>query len=229
MEVRGAGPKARQGEVFGPGGGRTERSRGDERGWDRQFVERRGDEGEEREPEEPYRVRRRIRDKTQKKVLEDEGVLVRLRALRSTIEEEEKAVTNDEPELMDIVVKALEGLKKEEEELRSSTEVEKDEEQILQTKIVSAKEVEMNLEDWKAPMKKELDRCNHQAQPGIGEGAAGEQPTGDGCKYYPARGCSQSNQEGSVSADWWCAATGSLTRPCRSSRGARTWWLCGWH
>ena len=30
-------------------------------GW--QFVERRGDEGEEREPEEPYRVRRRIRDK----------------------------------------------------------------------------------------------------------------------------------------------------------------------
>ena len=124
-------------------------------GW--QFVERRGDEGEEREPEEPYRVRRRIRDKTQKKVLEDEGVLVRLRALRSTIEEEEKAVTNDEPEVMDIVVKALEGLKKEEEELRSSTEVEKDEEQILQTKIVSAKEVEMNLEDWKAPMKKELD------------------------------------------------------------------------
>ena len=112
---------------------------------------------EKREPEEPYRVRRRIRDKTQKKVLEDEGVLVRLRALRSTIEEEEKAVTNDEPEVMDIVVKALEGLKKEEEELRSSTEVEKDEEQILQTKIVSAKEVEMNLEDWKAPMKKELD------------------------------------------------------------------------
>ena len=35
--------------------------------------------------------------------------------------------------------------------------MEKDEEQILQTKIVSAKEVEMNLEDWKAPMKKELD------------------------------------------------------------------------
>ena len=95
---------------------------------------------------------------------------MRLRALRSTIEEEEKAVTNDEPEVMDIVVKALEGLKKEEEELRSSTEVEKDEEQILQTKIVSAKEVEMNLEDWKG--------CNHQAQPGIGEGAAGEQPTG---------------------------------------------------
>ena len=124
-------------------------------GW--QFVERRGDEGEEREPEEPYRVRRRIRDKTQKKVLEDEGVLVRLRALRATIEEEEKAVTNDEPEVMDIMVKALEGLKREEEELRSSTEVEKDEEQILQTKIVSAKEVEMNLEDWKAPMKKELD------------------------------------------------------------------------
>ena len=54
-------------------------------GW--QFVERRGDEGEEREPEEPYRVRRRIRDKTQKKVLEEEGVLVRLRALRATIEE----------------------------------------------------------------------------------------------------------------------------------------------
>ena len=121
-------------------------------GW--QFVERRGDEGEEREPEEPYRVRRRIRDKTQKKVLEDEGVL---KALRATIEEEEKAVTNDEPEVMDIMVKALEGLKKEEEELRSSAEVEKDEEQILQTKIVSAKEVEMNLEDWKAPMKKELD------------------------------------------------------------------------
>ena len=82
---------------------------------------------------------------------------MRLRALRATIEEEENAVMNDEPEVMDIMVKALEGLKKEEEELRSSTEVEKDEEQILQTKIVSAKEVEMNLEDWKAPMKKELD------------------------------------------------------------------------
>ena len=142
-------------------------------------MERRGDEGEEREPEEPYRVRRRIRNRTQKKVLEDEGVLVRLRALRSTIEEEEKAVTNDEPEVMDMVVKALEGLKKEE-ELRSSTEVEKDEEQILQTKIVSAKEVEMNLEDWKAPMKKELDTIVEEkgAITRLNPGAAGEQPTG---------------------------------------------------
>ena len=144
-------------------------------------------------------------------MLEDEGVLVRLRALRSTIEEE-KAVTNDELEVMDIVVKALEGLKKEEEELRSSTKVEKDEEQILQTKIVSAKAVEMNLEDWKAPMKKELDT--------IADAITRHRR---GSCWRTTHGCK------SVSADWWCAATtGGLTRPCRSSRGARTWWLCGW-
>ena len=102
--------------------------------------------------------------------------------------------------------------------------MEKDEEQILQTKIVSAKEVEMNLEDWKAPMKKELDTIVEE------KGAITRlNPASHGCKYYPGRGCSQSSQEGNVSADWWCAATtGSLTRPCRSSRGARTWWLCGW-
>ena len=184
-------------------------------GW--QFVERRGAEGEEREPEEPYRVRRRIRDKTQKKVLEDEGVLVRLRALRSTIEEEEKAVTKDEPEVMDIVVKALEGLKKEEEELRSSTEVEKDEEQILQTKAPMKKELDTIVEEKGA-----ITRLNPHRRGSCWR-------TTHGCKYYPGRGCSQSNREGSVVADWLCAATtGSLTRPCRSLQGARTWWLCGW-
>ena len=150
-------------------------------GW--QFVERRGDEGEEREPEEPYRVRRRIRDKTQKKVLEDEGVLVRSRALRSTIEEEEKAVTNDEPEVMDIVVKALEGLKKEEEELRSSTEVEKDgadtpdQDRQCQGGGDEPGGLESTHEE-RAGHHRGRKGCNHQAQPGIGEGAAGEQPTG---------------------------------------------------
>ena len=144
-----------------------------------QFVDRRGDEGEEREPEEPYRVRRRIRDKTQKTVLEDEGVLVRFRALRSTIEEEEKAVTNDEPEVMDIVVKGLEGLKKEEEELRSSTEVADTPDQDRQCQGGGDEPggLESTHEEG-AGHHRGRKGCNHQAQPGISEGAAGEQPTG---------------------------------------------------
>ena len=84
-----------------------------------------------------------------------------MRRLAQLTEEEEKNLLKDEPEVVDIIVKSIQSLRAEEQTLRGETPEEAPEarlrQEVLQTKIVSGREVEENFVEWKEAIVKEMD------------------------------------------------------------------------
>ena len=112
---------------------------------------------EERDPKEekdPHE-RKRIRGKMDEKTLLEKGSIVRIRRLQKAIEEEKQKVENEEPDAIPVVLK---GIQRMEEQLAAegkggeAVEIK----EILQTKIVSHKEVDENWESWNPAVESEV-------------------------------------------------------------------------
>ena len=93
----------------------------------------------ERGAEKHSELRRRVREKTPREKLEEDGALKYVRRLAQLAEEEEKNLLKDEPDVVDIIVKSIQSL------------------EVLQTKIVSGREVEENFVEWKEAIVKEME------------------------------------------------------------------------
>ena len=115
-----------------------------------QLEERRpGPEGD------PHEVRRRIWGKSRPPGREDAEELVRVRNIQQIIKEEMQHVEQEEPDAIGAVMKGLETL---DQKVRSDGDEELggEQRQVLQTRIVSLKEVEERKEEWREPMLKEM-------------------------------------------------------------------------
>ncbi|CAJ1424780.1 unnamed protein product [Effrenium voratum] len=113
---------------------------------------------EERKPGpegDPHEVRTRIWGKSRPPGREDAGELVRVRNIQQIIKEEMQNVEREEPDAIGAVMKGLEAL---DQKVRSDGDEELggEQRQVLQTRIVSLKEVEERKEEWKEPMLKEM-------------------------------------------------------------------------